>query len=163
MCWFKAQSDGTVTVNFFNQTSAAAPGASPRRNGESGLRLEGYQSRYATNMTMICKVEGEGLRAYQGEQLVGVATKIDSLYFLTISSERTDELRFETEDGTVLQPLTVNNEPLTIGYQADSHHGSLKAPIILKQGDNRPYKVIENQHVIIIRNNEKYDVTGKKL
>lgn len=34
---------------------------------------------------------------------------------------------------------------------------------ILKPGDNRPYKIIENDHVVIIRNNEKYDVTGKKL
>jgi hypothetical protein len=45
----------------------------------------------------------------------------------------------------------------------DSHHGTLKAPIILRPGDDRPYKIIENQHVIIIRNNEKYDITGKKL
>ena len=47
--------------------------------------------------------------------------------------------------------------------EAESHHGSLKAPIILRKDDNRPYKVIENQHVFIIRNGEKYDVTGKKL
>lgn len=30
-------------------------------------------------------------------------------------------------------------------------------------GENRPYKIIENNHVVIIRNGEKYDVTGKKL
>ncbi len=46
----------------------------------------------------------------------------------------------------------------------DSHHGSLKAPVLLKPADdNRPYKIIENDHVVIIRNSEKYDVTGKKL
>jgi hypothetical protein len=48
-------------------------------------------------------------------------------------------------------------------YEADSHHGSIKAPIILKPIEERPYKVLENNHVIIIRNNEKYDVVGKKL
>ena len=48
-------------------------------------------------------------------------------------------------------------------YIADSHHGTLRAPIILKPGDNRPCKIIENDHVVIIRNNEKYDITGKKL
>jgi len=50
-----------------------------------------------------------------------------------------------------------------VSYQPNAHHGSLEAPIILKPGDNRPYKVIENDHVVIYRNNEKYDVTGKKL
>ena len=29
--------------------------------------------------------------------------------------------------------------------------------------DINAYKRIENNHVVIIRNNEKYDVTGKKL
>ena len=29
--------------------------------------------------------------------------------------------------------------------------------------DNRPYKIIEDDHVVIIRNGEKYDVTGKTL
>ena len=181
---FRRLGSGSVDVRFFNKTSAAAPRASPRRNGESGLRLEGYHSRYATNMTMICKINDENgdaslngeLMVYIGDELVGVAspTTIDpygasrseespmtdgaALYFLTISSDATGTLRFETEDGT---PLTAE-QPIT--YVADSHHGTLRAPIILKPGDdNRPYKIIEHDHVVIIRNNEKYDVTGKKL
>ena len=52
---------------------------------------------------------------------------------------------------------------MPIAYEADSHLGSLKAPIVLKPTDNRPYKVLENQNVIIIRNGERYDITGKKL
>ena len=122
-------------------------------------------------MTMICKVEGmneltnEGVNAFIGDELVGVATKIDSLYFLTISSDVIgSELRFETEDGVVLQPVDISKSRyLDISYTPDSHHGSLKAPIVLKPGDDRPYKIIENDHVVILRNNEKYDVTGKKL
>ena len=45
----------------------------------------------------------------------------------------------------------------------------LKAPVKLvpETGNpstvTAPYKLIEDQHVVIIRNNEKYDVTGKKL
>jgi len=35
--------------------------------------------------------------------------------------------------------------------------------MLIKSTDNRPYKLIENDHVVIIRNNEKYDITGKKL
>ena len=100
----------------------------------------------------------EGVKAFVGDELVGVATKIDSLYFLTVSSDFVGELRFETEDGTPLRA----EQP--IRYTSDAHHGSLKAPIILKPGEtSRPYKIIEDQHVVIIRNNERYDVTGKKL
>ena len=82
---------------------------------------------------------------------------MDSLYFLTIQSDQVGELRFEI-DGESLVP-----ESGTINYTADAHHGSLQAPIILKQAEEvGVYKLIENDHVVIIRNNEKYDVTGKK-
>ena len=48
----------------------------------------------------------------------------------------------------------------------NSHHGSLEEPIILqmKKCENEEIrKLIEDDHVIIIRNGERYDVTGKKL
>ena len=52
----------------------------------------------------------------------------------------------------------------TINYSANAHHGTLKAPIVLRKTDPvGVYKVLENNHVVIIRNNEKYDVTGKKI
>ena len=52
----------------------------------------------------------------------------------------------------------------SINYSADAHHGSLKAPIMLIKDDEvGVYKIIENDHVIIIRNGERYDITGKKL
>ncbi len=154
---FRRLGQGTITVNFYNQAPSAAPSAH-----RSPLNAH----RYATNMTMICRIDEsqesrvESIRAYIGEELVGVATKIDSLHFLTISSDMEGaELRFEAEDGT---PLTANSQ-WPIAYIPDSHHGTLKAPIILKPGDDRPYKIIENEQVVIIRNNEKYDVTGKKI
>ena len=167
---FRRMGQGTVTVNFYDK-SAKAPkrvaSAVPQTNGSSFSN-----PKAATNMTMIAKIEPSArsylhqpseLRAYIGDELVGVATKIDSLYFLTIQSDYVGTLRFETEDGTVLTPVTDNRSPLTITYTANAHRGSLKAPVILKPTDNRPYKIIENDHVIIIRNNERYDVTGKKL
>ena len=105
---------------------------------------------------------------YVGGELAAVAEPIaianananaetEPLYFITIQSDRVDELRFEM-DGQELTPT-----PMPIAYEADSHLGSLKAPIVLKPTDNRPYKVLENQNVIIIRNGERYDITGKKL
>ena len=79
-------------------------------------------------------------------------------YFLTIQSDAVGTLRFETEDGTQLTA----EQP--VSYIPDAHHGSLKSPVLLRPADEcRPYKIIENDHVIIIRNNEKYNVTGQKL
>jgi hypothetical protein len=92
-----------------------------------------------------------------GDELAAEAEPIDSLYFLTIRSDRVGELRFELNG----ERLMVNGE--RIRYEADVHYGSLKAPIVLKKDDSRPYKIIENNHVVIIRNNERYDATGKKL
>jgi len=144
--FFFRRGKGAVDVRFYNRSTNASTQKAPD-----------FQPNAATNMTMIATVEGEGLRAFIGSELVGIATKIDDLYFLTISSDAVGSLRFETEDGI---PLT-SEKP--ISYVADSHRGSLKSPIILRPTDDRPYKIIENNHVIIIRNNEKYDITGKKL
>ncbi len=131
----------------------------------------------ATNMTMIAKINGENgandandvLKVYIGDELVGVAepysipslSEASPLYFLTIQSDHSGTLRFETEDG---EPLTMYDAQCTMNYVADSHYGSLEEPVILLPEDpSRVYKVIEDNHVVIIRNNEKYDVTGKKL
>ena len=154
--FFKRLAESDVTIKFYSK-AANAPQRAPKFNGKA-----------ATNMTMICKVEGvnelmnEGVKAFSGDELVGIATPIElnneTLYFLTVSSDFADELRFETEDGTPLRA----EQP--IRYTSDAHHGSLKAPIILKPGEtSRPYKIIEDQHVVIIKNGEKYDIDGKKL
>lgn len=86
-----------------------------------------------------------------------MADPVNSLYFLTIQSDQVGALRFEMNGDTYVA------ESGTINYSADSHHGTMTAPIMLKKDDNRPYKIIENDHVVIIRNNEKFDVTGVKL
>jgi hypothetical protein len=120
-------------------------------------------------MTMIATINAEGnkrskgtINVFIGNDLVGMAEPIlvddEVFYFLTIQSDKVGDLRFEL-DGQMLTP-----ENGAILYEADAHSGSLKAPVVLRPADDlRPYKVIENNHVIIIRNNEKYDLTGKKL
>ena len=118
----------------------------------------------ATNMTMIAKIEGpltahrSPLTVMVGDDLAGVAEPIDSLYFITIQSDKQGDLRFNLNG----EWLMVNGE--RIRYAADCHHGSLMEPVILKPiEETEVYKILENDHVIIIRNNERYDVTGKKL
>ncbi len=168
---FRRMGLGTVTVHFYNKTSTGAPKKAPSTNVQSTREFFSNPNA-SSNMTMIAQVEMSAfstqpseIRAYIGNELVGVAAPIDSLYFLTIQSDATGApIRFETEDGQVLNVQI--NEPMAneqIVNVPDSHHGSLKAPVILTPDDNRPRKIIENDHVVIIRNNEKYDVTGKKL
>ena len=127
-------------------------------------------------MTIIAQVQSDNvqstkaIRVYVGDELAAVAEPItitdyqspitndDVFYFLTIQSDKTGALRFEME-GQTLQP-----ENGAIHYSTDSHAGSLKAPIMLRPAeDDRPYKIIEEGHVIIIRGGERYDVTGKRL
>ena len=156
---------GVVNMTFVNKPASNAPKKAP------AVEAPAFSNpNAASNMTMIARLNsptgltGPTIRAYIGDDLVGVATPIDSLYCQTSQSAVVGTLRFETEDGTVLTPVEVSTSRcLDISYSPDTHHGSLKAPVVLVPGDNRPYKIIENNHVIIIRNNEKYDITGKKL
>ena len=163
---FRRMGAGNVTVNFYDKSAKAAPKrvvAAKATNTGS----EFTNPSAATNMTMIAKLNSEAINAqgnkreaikvYVGDELAAIAEPIDSLYFITIQSDKSGALRFETEDGTLLTA----EQP--ISYVADTHAGSLKAPIFLKPTDHRPYKIIENNHVIIIRNNEKYSIDGKKL
>jgi len=176
--FFRRVGQGSVNIRFFD---AAADNAPKRAaiNAESNQReaINAFSNpNAATNMTMIAKVNGANdangangvLKVFVSDALAAVAEPVNSLYFLTIQSDRVGELRFEM-NGETLTPISseaINAEGsnrAAIRYEADSHHGSMTAPIILRKDDNRPYKIIENDHVVIIRNNEKYDVTGKKL
>ena len=145
--------------------------------------------RAATNMTMIAKVEGieisrsRSLGVFVAGELVGVASPVtrnpspvtEVLYFLTIQSDRVGTLRFETEDGESLEPFDVSkSRNIEISYIPDAHAGSLESPVILVPVTGNPSpltrhpspvtrKLIINDHVVIIRNGIRYDVTGKKL
>ena len=117
------------------------------------------------------------LKVYIGDELVGMAAPLSEasplsntpLYFLTIQSDAAGTLRFTTADG---QELLVAPSSLHEGdggrliYAPDAHYGSLSKPVILtpaEKGTGDVYKVIENDRVIIIRNNERYDVMGIKF
>ena len=169
---FRRMGTGDVTVKFFNKNAQPQHRNAP--NDQSQMTNDKWSSRAATNMTMIARVEDQQqttndkrLMAYIDNELVGIAQPMynlqstmsngEAIYFLTISSDAIADLRFETEDGTQLRA----EQP--IKYAADAHHGSLKKPVVLVPDDNRPYKIIENDHVVIIRNGERYDITGKKL
>ena len=182
--FFRRMAPGTVDIAFYKQSNSAAVQQRERSNSVNGLTGEaGLYSNpnAATNMTMIARVDngqwtgvGSGarqidngqLKVYVGDELAAVAEPLTpsekgagDVYFLTIQSDRAGELRFEM-NGQRLTPA--DQHPVT--YSADSHAGSVANPVMLIPMDETGvYKIIENNHVIIIRNNERYDVTGKKL
>ena len=161
---FRRMAPATVEIAFHKQTASAAPKRSTDRYADRTQNTDLFSNpKAATNMTMIAILEGltmsnKRLEVYVNGERAAMTTPIDSLYFLTIQSDQIGELTFE-----------INNETYvpvggTITYTADSHYGTLKAPVVLRKTDEvGVYKIIENDHVVIIRNNEKYDVTGKKL
>ena len=173
---FRRMAHGSVTIHFHQTPNAAQIRDKGQRTMDNG---QWTNPNASTNMTMIAEVQGDNVQGtkvnvYVGDELAGVAEPITNpslsnevasplseaspLYFLTIQSDRSGELRFELEDGTSLK------SEMPLRYEADAHHGSLESPVVLKPGENqRPYKLIENDHVVIIRNGERYDVTGKKL
>ena len=158
---------GNVKIRFFNSPNSASGLTQKRSVSANGLAGEAglYSNpQAATNMTIIARVEGLAISDYRlevfvGDELAAVATPIDSLYYLTIQSDQVGELRFECNG----ERLAVNGE--RINYKANAHYGTIKAPVVLTTQDSilNTYKIIENNHVVIIRNNEKYDITGKKL
>ena len=170
---FRRMAKGDVTIRFFDRQKTAG---APKRIVESQKsKVESLFSnpQAATNMTMIAqlvesrKSKVESIKVYVGDELTAVAEPLmiddEPYYFLTIQSDRVGELRFEM-NGETLMPVDIStNRNIDISNVADSHHGTLRAPVILRPSDNRPYKIIEDDRVVIIRNGERYDVTGKKL
>ena len=125
-----------------------------------------------SNMTMIAKVaslwhdmemeEGAGLSAYIGDELVGFASpqvvEGDTLLMLNIQSDMPGKLSFEfeglpavMEDGTVM------------GYQADSHYGTIASPVILTLRPNAEGAVkkrLIDGRIYIFQGEHIYNVQG---
>ena len=187
---FRRLAQGDVNVPFFNQ-SVTPQQTMAKANANANANAAFTNPQAATNMTMIAAIEGledeemRGLEVYINDELVGVAEPLslevrageELFYFLTIQSDIAGELRFKLEDGTPLSLERVKSSARSIVrgtvvehpgerllYEPDSHWGSLEEPLILTPANKvNAYKIIENNNVLIIRNNEKYDVTGKKL
>lgn len=167
---FRRIGQGPATISFYRFNTNPHSSA-PRKI--AGQRDEHAFSNphAATNMTMIAKVQGDNMQGikiytYVDDELAGMAAPMDSLYFLTIQSDKTGTLRFVAEDGTVLYPLSDDRLP----YASDTHYGTLEAPVILspssiqREEEGRlPYKILENDQVVIIRNEEKYSIMGTKI
>ncbi len=160
------QSPGSKVISFY--PSVMNTNVAPRK--AASITAEAYTNpNAATNMTMIAQVEKENnlsdIRVYVGGELAAVSAPItigrENYFFLTIQSDQVGEIRFEMGNETL--EVSPANGQAPVRYAADAHAGSVEKPIMLRVKDNLPYKIIENNHVVIIRNNKKYDVTGQNL
>ena len=163
---FRRQAAGDVTMHYYAPSATNAP--SRKRIAAENALFTNPQA--ATNMTMVAVVKDlkdlRDLSVYVAGELAAIATPQvvngDTLYFVTIQSDGSGTLRFEMH-GEPLAPIVRDSVTPSIRYSENAHHGSVEEPVVLCPTDDRPYKVLEDNHVVIIRNNERYDVTGKKL
>ena len=128
----------------------------------------------------LSSVSASGLSSifvYAAGELVGVASPIavddNQLYFITIQSDRVGApLTFRTANGEWLN-VQINGKIANNQINnPDSHYGSIESPVLLipsangqsgADGSGEVYKILDNGHVVIIRNGERYDVTGLHL
>ena len=146
---------------------------------------------YSGNMSIIARVmngtepvHGVEVGVFAGEECRGTATEeeitkdqssiTDSYWFITVAGDESTELTIKVYDPATQTTTVV---PQTLQYTDDANIGTLAEPYIIQlqasEGietvgvdgfdSDRPYKRIEDQHVVIIRGGEKYDATGKKL
>ena len=62
-----------------------------------------------------------------------------------------------------VRPIVGAQDPLHYRNKVHWAFGHMGTHLIAGRYAEGSHKIIENDHVVIIRNNEKYDVTGKKL
>lgn len=173
---FFRQGQGDVQLHFYDRLTASAPAS--RRLNEAADEPVFRNPNASTNMTMIAKVLTDGLvnedtylMAYVGAELAGMArpqiVDNDTLFFLTVSSDRAAKVRFVLKQNGKTYPLTTSVDgtaatPIT--YAPNAHHGNLLSPVLLEPGDeDRARKIIEDNHVYIIRGGQRYDVIGRRV
>jgi hypothetical protein len=187
----KRQGAEAVTMKYVKSSVTNAPNRAKAVGGQQSGFSNPKAATNMTMIATIAEnyelqITNYELLAYIGDELVGVAQPVTrnpspvtdtpvtgnpSLYFLTIQSDAIgSELRFETADGTALAAVELStSQHLDIPYTANAHYGTLDSPVVLTpvtgnpSSVTKPYKLIEDDRVIIVRDGERYDVTGVKL
>ena len=123
------------------------------------------------------------LAAYIGNRLVGVGypqqvgtTTEDAIFFLSIAdgaevaSGQWAVGSGQEVSGQIRFVLLCNGEPVahgtqTLTYEQDTVVGTLRKPYritfhTIEDMQDKPYKILENQQIYIIRNENKYNILG---
>jgi hypothetical protein len=152
-------------------------------NAQMASAFEPVTDPYSGNMSIVARVmngtetvHGVEVGIFAGEECRGAAIEDEAgdYWFITVAGDESTPLTIRVYD-PVMQTTTIVEQPLQ--YTDDANLGTLAEPYIIqlqtadgieaigadeRDGD-RPYKVLENNHVVIIRGGEKYDAAGKEL
>ena len=138
---------------------------------------------YSGNMSIVARVmngteavHGVEVGVFAGEECRGAATEDEAggYWFITVAGDESTALTIKVYDPATQTTTVV---PQALQYSDDANLGTLAEPYIIQLqasegmetvgndsiGSERPYKVLENHHVVIIRGGDKYDATGKQL
>ncbi len=166
--YFRRLGEGPATLHYYDIMKSSLQQTDVEKRNLAGEEAFTNPDA-ANNMTIIAALpdnvpQSSRLLVFVADELSARAqphvVNADTIYFLTVQSDNVGELRFCTENGTQLVPQSGR-----ILNQADAHYGSLSHPLqLIPLADSDDvYKIIENDHVIIIRHGVRYDVTGRKL
>ena len=181
-------STDTITKSFFYPEDVYMPNGligAPLRALNTQLSTLNYftpvdKHNYPGNMTMTIRLlDGEAvvdtceIAAFVEDECRGAvqALREDGLYYLVIAGEGAGqpmEIKTYIDGGIV----TIDS---SLTFISDDHIGTPWEPYIIqlrrtegiesvseKTSSEAVYKILEDDHVVIIRNGERYDVTGKK-
>ena len=145
---------------------------------------------YSGNMSIIARVmngdepvHGVEVGIFAGDECRGAATEehinvntTDGYWFLTVAGDEAAPLTIKVHDPATGETITVQQ---TLTYADDATLGTLAEPYIIQLGviegvenihndtatesGSRYTKIIENGILYILRDGEKYEVTGKKV
>ena len=173
------QPNGTLAAPSVSVSGLSAP-RSVSANGLNWFEPVDKHT-YPSNMTMTIRLlDGEAvvdtceIAAFVGGECRGaVRADEEGLYYLVIAGDGAGQaMTIKTVlDGDI---VTIDN---TLTFTSDDHIGTPWEPYIINlqkaegiedvQDDGvqstKVYKIIQNQHVFIIRNGEKYTITGQEV
>lgn len=139
---------GNGDVDFHYQNNSSAAKASQRlMPQENSIKVEQAgvtdERVYENNMPVIAVVAGQE----------------DNILYLTCYGKEGDRLTFVQMDGNSVV-ATAEEHPI---FSSEGTEGSLEKPLVLHFHETGVRKIIRNQQVLIIRDNEVYNVLGTKM
>ena len=170
---YNAQPYTSATTMSLIATVELEPGV---KNQEQ--RLNGSNDEIAeTKVISPSSNESLTLAAYIGNRLVGVGypqqvgtTTEDAIFFLSIADGAEASDQWFVHGGQIRFVLLCNGEPVahgtqTLPYEQDTVVGTLRKPYritfhTIEDMQDKPYKILENQQIYIIRNENKYNILG---
>ena len=177
------------TISLTAKRSNSVSGLTAKRSNSEAV-FTPVTDPYSGNMSIIARVmngdkavHGVEVGIFAGDECRGAATEefssvntTDGYWFLTVAGDEAAPLTIKVYDPATGETVTVQQ---TLTYADDATLGTLAEPYIIQLGviegvenihndtatdsGSRYTKIIENGILYILRDGEKYEVTGKKV